>query len=131
MHAESFDSFEQAFVAPEKVTTLSCIRENPRRSLSIRHDRRITLSGSVDHRWTGYGLSSVKSFIRRFVFDDFFLFSEPYETTENENGQGGVVLLSFCSASFSPFQVTLCRIFSPFRVRTNHRALLRQWKLHY
>src|SRR6266545_4515911 len=29
MHAESFDSFEQAFVAPEKVTTLSITKYDP------------------------------------------------------------------------------------------------------
>jgi len=29
MHAESFDSFEQAFVAPEKVTTLSIEKDDP------------------------------------------------------------------------------------------------------
>src|SRR6202035_789241 len=39
MHAESFDSFEQAFVAPEKVTTLSilcCVGET-KYDPSIKH----------------------------------------------------------------------------------------------
>jgi len=32
MHAESFDSFEQAFVAPEKATTLSIKKYDPERN---------------------------------------------------------------------------------------------------
>jgi hypothetical protein len=88
--------------------------------LSIRHDRRITLSGSVDHRWTGYGLSSVKSFIRRFVFDDFFLFSGRYETTESENGQGGVVLLSFLLHKLFAVQGDLMQNF--FALSRSHQS---------